>query len=284
MMPKISTSSFGAFVDHCLAITEKMSIEREKYLFDCLRQGDKTVIKELIVYNMRYVACVVYNMTKRSINHYPDALSHGVIGMMKAIKMYDHNFGDGMRFSGFCYPHIKNEVCEYFIRMKNIYNCSGSKDQRKLYFQIPKLTKDIKNLTLAEAEFIAEQTNTSVKDVMLTYQKIQPAVSIYNTEDDDDETSGDIWEFADERYSPDVVTQNEEHENIINESLSKGLSLLDERSRDIIVSRWLSEKKAPLHELGSKYNVSQERIRQLEANAFSKIRSSNAVKNLFCLS
>ena len=80
-----------------------------------------------------------------------------------------------------------------------------------------------------------------------------------------------------------MVTQIGEQENIINESLSKGLSLLDERSRDIIVSRWLSEKKAPLHELGSKYNVSQERIRQLEANALSKIRSSNAVKNLFCL-
>lgn len=279
MMPKISTSSFSTFVDHCLKISDRMTLEREQELFEKFNNGDNSVIEEIAVYHMRFVACVVYNMTKSSPVHYADALSHGFVGLLRAIKLYDYTFADNMRFAVFCFPHIKNEVCEYFIRMKNVYNCTGSKDQRKLYFQIPKLKKDINHLSLSEAEYIAEQTNTSVKDVFLTYQKIQPAQSL--TIGFDDEENDEVLDFADDSYAPDVINELHESEDIIKQSLSHGLSLLDDRSRDIITSRWLSEKKAPLHVLGSKYNVSQERIRQIEANALATIRSNITVRDLY---
>jgi len=197
-------------------------------------------------------------------------LGHGFIGMLKAIKNFDHEYSEEIRFGTFCYSFIKNEVCEYFIRMSNSYNCGGSKSHRKLFFNIPKLKKDLSSMSQSEAEYIANETNTSIKDVFEVFNKMQRTIHYQHNYDEENEE-----EFAIEHcVTPESYIEEVEHEHYINNTIYHGLSLLDERSRDIVTSRWLVEDKKSLLELGNKYNVSQERIRQIESSALLKIKNS----------
>ena len=266
----ISTGSFNSFIQGCLNFNDRLTKEQENKLFKEAKKGNSDSAQLIAKYHIRYVVCVVHNICDKSSKHYPDALGHGFIGMLKAIKNFDHEYSEEIRFGTFCYSFIKNEVCEYFIRMSNSYNCGGSKSHRKLFFIIPKLKKDLSSMSQSEAEYIANETNTSIKDVFEVYNKMQRTIHYQHIYDEENEE-----EFAIEHcVTPESYIEEVEHEHYVNNTIYHGLSLLDERSRDIVTSRWLVEDKKSLLELGNKYNVSQERIRQIESSALLKIKNS----------
>jgi len=82
--------------------------------------------------------------------------------------------------------------------------------------------------------------------------------------------------LEDDRYNPAKQMEDEDWSDTSSANLHEALEALDERSRDILQQRWLAEEKATLHELAAKYNVSAERIRQLEKNAMNKLKGSIA--------
>jgi RNA polymerase sigma-32 factor len=91
-------------------------------------------------------------------------------------------------------------------------------------------------------------------------------------DDDDDSTHVAPALFEDNRYDPARLVENEDYEEQSSSALYEAMNQLDDRSRNILQRRWLDDDKSTLHELAAEYNVSAERIRQLEKNAMEKIK------------
>lgn len=192
-------------------------------------------------------------------------MSHGIIGMLKAL--YNYKYEHNSRFVIYAYPYIKAEVMDYFISMSSTIKIATTKEQRKLFFNIPKLRKSINHLTHEEAAYIAEQTNTTIEQVFDMNARMQPTGRIYQYNDDGEEQYIDI----EGGVCPTEYIEYEEHESNMFKVI-EACDQLDERTCDIVKSRWLSTEPLTLAELGAKYDISQERVRQIETIGLKKLQ------------
>ncbi len=151
-----------------------------------------------------------------------------------------------------------------------------TKAQRKLFFNLRSTKKTLGWLTNDEAQAMADELGVDAK----TVRQMEGRMSAYDMAFDADPDADDDVAYRSPAYFLEDDTSDmaasieaEEWEDSANDSLYMAMEGLDERSRDIITSRWLSDEKATLHELAAKYQVSAERIRQLEKNAMDKVKA-----------
>jgi RNA polymerase sigma-32 factor len=162
------------------------------------------------------------------------------------------------------------------IKNWRIVKIATTKAQRKLFFNLRSMKKSSANLTLAEAEAIATDLNVSTRDVLeMEGRLLSFDAPIDGSPDDDDERASraPIHYLEDKRYDPAMQIEATDFESNNTERLMAALDTLDDRSKAILARRWLSEKKATLHELAAEFGISAERIRQLEKNAMDKVRA-----------
>ena len=102
-----------------------------------------------------------------------------------------------------------------------------------------------------------------------------------DADDDDDEgvAFAPVHYLEDKRFYPARVAENDDWEEDGHQQLTSAFAQLDPRSQDILQQRWLTDKKATLHDLAAKYNVSAERVRQLENNAMKKLKDLIVIDN-----
>jgi RNA polymerase sigma-32 factor len=191
---------------------------------------------------------------------------------MKAVKRFNPEVG--VRLVSFAIHWIKAEIHEFILKNWKIVKIATTKAQRKLFFNLRKATKHLNWFTTKEVEDLAKDLNVSEKEVRRMEARLQLHDETFDpiASEDHVEFHSPVNYLEDHRYDPARRLEAEDWSNDREQKLQLALANLDERSQDILKQRWLMEEKATLHELASKYNVSAERIRQLEKNAMNKLK------------
>ena len=147
---------------------------------------------------------------------------------------------------------------------------------RKLFFNLRGQKKRLGWLNNDEINAIADDLGVSAADV----REMEGRLGAYDASfdapvdaDDDSASQAPVFYLEDKSMDPALLLEKDDWDNSHNARLYQALTQLDERSQDILQSRWFEEDKATLHELAEKYGVSAERIRQLEKNAMKKVKA-----------
>ncbi len=255
-----------------------LGAEEERELATRLREeGDFNAARQLVLAHLRFVIHVARGYSGYGLPH-ADLIQEGNIGLMKAVKRFDPSVN--VRLVSFAVHWIRAEIHEYILRNWRIVKLATTKAQRKLFFNLRKNKKHLGWFSHKEVEAVAKDLNVPAATVL----EMEKRMSAYDAsfdgygdgDDDSDFRPSPAGYLRDNSMEPASVLEAEDWENHNNQRLSLVLDDLDERSRDIVQSRWLSEKKATLHELADKYGDSAERIRQLEKNAMKKMKGALA--------
>ncbi|WGS84327.1 RNA polymerase sigma factor RpoH [Methylomonas sp. UP202] len=267
--------SVGTFDNYLSVIARmpKLSAEHEYALAVRYRDlGDLEAAKELVMSNLRFVAHVARGYAGYGLPM-ADIVQEGNIGLMKAVKRFDPDLG--VRLVSFAVHWIKAEIHEYVIKNWRIVKVATTKAQRKLFFNLRKLKKDLSYLSRDDAEAIAENLDVDVKTVYEMERRLDGRdVGLEPSDDDSDNSPAPIAYLEQQGADPALLLETSDWEHRKEELLLDAMAGLDERSRDILASRWLVEQKATLHELAERYQVSAERIRQIEQNAMKKLKAA----------
>ena len=203
-----------------------------------------------------------------------DLIQEGNVGLMKAVKRFNPEVG--VRLVSFAVHWIKAEMHEYILRNWRIVKIATTKAQRKLFFNLRSSKKQLGWLNNEETKAVAEDLGVDAKVVRQMEGRMSAYDMSFDVEvDSEDDTAHKAPSYCLEDKGSDIATkvENDEWEETINNHLRLAISELDDRSQDILKSRWLSDDKLTLHDLAEKYGVSAERIRQLEKAAMDKIKA-----------
>ncbi|MEI6896353.1 MAG: RNA polymerase sigma factor RpoH [Psychromonas sp.] len=251
-----------------------LSAEEEKELATRLfNDGDLEAAKKLVMSHLRFVAYVAKSYAGYGLPQ-ADLIQEGNVGLMKAVKRFDPSVG--VRLVSFAVHWIKAEIHEYVIRNWRMVKIATTKAQRKLFFNLRKAKKRLGWFSQEEVENVATNLNVTTKDVLEMESRLNGQDQSFDlTGDDNDEGCFAPVQYLEDK-SADVAMQFEAESSqlTMKNKLYSALSLLDSRSQDIVSSRWLSEPKSTLHDLAARYNISAERVRQLEANAIKKLQNN----------
>jgi len=249
-----------------------LSPEKETKLAKQFRENeDVDAARELVVSHLRHVVHVAKGFTGYGLP-VADLIQEGNIGLMKAVKNFDPD--RGVRLVSYAVHWIKAEIYEYVLKNWKMVKVATTKAQRKLFFNLRKSRKSLAAMTEAETHALAENLDVPVKTVReMELRMTSNDVAFDGTDSDDDEfnTSPSAY-LPDMRYNPEQLVMAEETSSNNREALLSAIADLDDRSKDIVQRRWLSESKATLHELAAEYSVSAERIRQIEKRAMEKMK------------
>ena len=236
-------------------------------------EDDLDAARQLVIHHLRFVVHIA-----RSYQGYGlplgDIVQEGNVGLMKAVDKYDPH--RGVKLVSFAVHWIKAEIHEYILRNWRQVKIATTKAQRKLFFNLRSKKKSLDWLTKDEAEKIAEDLNVDVKDVLHMENRLSSNDSSFDSPvptGDDDEMMSPSQYLEDKRYDPELIVANEQAADINSQDLTEALKVLDDRSKDILQRRYLADTKATLHDLADEYDVSAERIRQIENSALKKLKS-----------
>jgi len=237
-------------------------------LFD---NGDLSAARKLVLAHMRFVAFIAHSYKGYGLEQ-ADLIQEGTIGLMKAVKRF--NPYKKVRLSSFAVYWIRAEIHEYIFKNWKIVKVATTKAQRKLFFKLKQAKSHIfQALTNDQAEQIAADLGVRAKDVIEMESRLQLNDIAFEVNDDEDSFTPEQY-LADPGQSPEQLLLSDSSEQDQQQKLYQALSTLDERSIDILKSRYLKEEKATLHTLADKYGVSAERVRQLENRAIKKLKES----------
>ena len=239
-------------------------------------EGDLDAARQLVMAHLRFVVKVA-----RGYNGYglplADLIQEGNIGLMKAVKRFDPAVG--VRLVSFAVHWIRAEMHEYILRNWRIVKIATTKAQRKLFFNLRSAKKRLGWMNNDEVDAVAKDLGVTSKDVMEMEMRMSNYDASFDgvvNDDDDENTFAPIAYLEDKSTGPEEQLELTQVEDLHQERLQHAIAALDDRSRDIIAKRWLTDNKATLHELAAEYDVSAERIRQIENNAMNKLRASFA--------
>jgi len=252
-----------------------LSADEEKDLATRLRKyNDLEAARRLVTHHLRFVVQVARGYRGYGLQ-LGDLIQEGNIGLMKAVKRFDPMLG--VRLVSFAVHWIRAEIHEFILRNWRIVKIATTKSQRKLFFNLRSAKKRLGWLNREEVETVADDLGVSPDDVMEMEGRLSNQDIGFDFEPDDDDKGHYVAPAAyleDRRADPAQVVEESDWDVYHSERLHDALSTLDERSRDILRKRWLSENKTTLTELAEEYRVSAERIRQLENNAIKKLRTA----------
>lgn len=252
------------------------SAEQEARLARRFRDDeDVDAARELVVSQLRNVIHVAKGFTGYGLP-VADLIQEGNIGLMKAVKNYDPD--RGIRLVSYAVHWIKAEIYEYVLKNWKIVKVATTKAQRKLFFNLRKSRKTLSAMNEQETHDLADKLDVPVKTVREMEQRMTSSDVAFDgaDSDDDDFVTSPSGYLPDMRFNPEQLVMREQNSDNNRDSLYAAIEELDERSKDILQRRWLSENKATLHELAAEYNVSAERIRQIEKRAMEKMKGQLA--------
>ena len=250
-----------------------LSQEEELDLSRKLRQdNDLDAARKLVLSHLRVVGAVARGYMGYGLPQ-ADLIQEGNIGLMKAVKRFDPE--RGVRLVSFAIHWIKAEIHEFIVRNWRLVKIATTKSQRKLFFNLRSLKEGHDSLNREEIDRIAKSLNVKPEEVSEMETRLYGRDIALEPVNEEDEGIAPIAYLADENAEPTQLLETRQQEKLLGDGLASALASLDERSRRIIEARWLAESEsATLHELAAEFNVSAERIRQLEQKAMQKMRSS----------
>ena len=274
---KLSSLAPGQDLDSYLQTISGFPIleaEEEKALAErFFYGGDLEAARSLVVAHLRFVVHLARSYRGYGMNE-SDLIQEGNVGLMKAVKRFDPNVG--VRLISFAVHWIKAEIHEYILKNFRIVKVATTKAQRKLFFNLRSAKKNLNWLTNDETQAIAKDLGVSVAEVTRMESRLTASDAAYDGYESDDDYSviSPSQYLSSDTEDPADFVQRIDEETDNKYKLAEALTRLDDRSREILRKRWLSDDKVTLHELASFYGVSAERVRQIEKNAMAKIRKT----------
>lgn len=252
-----------------------LSAEEENALAHKFHQEqDLDAARHLVMAHLRFVARVARDYAGYGLP-YADIVQEGNIGLMKAVKRFDPKVG--VRLVSFAVHWIKAEIHEYVIRNWRIVKIATTKAQRKCFFNLRKMKSRLGWFSESEINDVADALQISPREVMEMEMRLNAhdaAFDGYTDDSDDLLPQAPAQYLEDQSANPALLFERDNIQSLNLEMLSRALEQLDGRAQTIIKERWLSEKKSTLHDLAAQFNVSAERIRQLEKQALSKLKDA----------
>jgi RNA polymerase sigma-32 factor len=248
-----------------------LTLEEEQDLAERKNQGDLEAAKRLILSHLRVVVSIARGYDGYGLNQ-ADLIQEGNIGLMKAVKRFEPS--RGVRLFSFAIHWIKAEIHEFILRNWRLVRIATTKPQRKLFFNLRSMRKSMNALSDKEAQAIADDLGVKREEVLEMETRLSGHDIALVAEDDKEDSFAPIDWLTDTEHEPTRMLEKKSYEKLQTEGLQLALEKLDDRSRDIITSRWLADDGgSTLHEMADKYGVSAERIRQIEVKAMQKLKT-----------
>ncbi len=234
-------------------------------------QDDLDAARQLIVSHLRHVVKIARGFMGYGLP-LTDLIQEGSIGLMKAVKRFDPS--RDVRLVSFAVHWIRAEIYDYVLRNWRMVKVATTKAQRKLFFNLRKSRARLGWMNDDEVRQLANDLNVQDKTVRDMESRMSGTDVAFDGFADDDEESAPspVQYLGDNRYDPAIVIASNQDDHLRNSQLLSAMEQLDVRSRDIVNRRWLQDEKPTLHQLAEEYNVSAERIRQIEKRAMEKMK------------
>ena len=277
MMNLPMPSALGNLESYVQAVNRFPILSHEEELALAQRlhnENDLDAARQLIVSHLRVVVSVARGYAGYGLPQ-ADLIQEGNIGLMKAVKRYDPE--RGVRLVSFALHWIRAEIHEFVVRNWRMVKIATTKSQRKLFFNLRSMKRGLEPLKPQQVSEIAQQLNVSEHDVVdMEARFAGHELALEPGSHDEDDAYAPIQYLADNaEHEPSHILEANQREKLQSAGLANALASLDERSRRIVEARWLREDDAAtLHELAAEFNVSAERIRQIEQKALAKMHAS----------
>jgi RNA polymerase sigma-32 factor len=235
------------------------------------KENDLDAARQLVLSHLRFVVHIARGYLGYGLPM-GDLVQEGNVGLMKAVKRFDPDVG--VRLVSFAVHWIRAEIHEYVLRNWRLVKVATTKAQRKLFFNLRRLKKNLAWLSDAETKAVAHDLGVDVTDVREMEQRLSARDMSFDPapDEDEDETYSPALYLPAANADPAKEIERDDFDEDASERLSAAMLKLDERSRAILSRRWMTEDKATLHELADEYGVSAERVRQIESNAINKLK------------
>jgi RNA polymerase sigma-32 factor len=263
--------SLDAYLDRVGRIPV-LTREEERELAERFRkQEDLDAARKLVLSHLRFVVHIARGYSGYGLP-VGDLIQEGNVGLMKAVKRFDPSLN--VRLVSFAVHWIRAEIHEYVLRNWRLVKIATTKAQRKLFFNLRRMKKNLTWLSAEETAAVARDLGVTTGEVTEMEKRLAARDMSFDPTPESDEE--EVYSPAAYLPSPDAdpAEQVESAESSEDESdrLHEAMERLDARSREIVQRRWMTDDKATLHELADKYGVSAERIRQIESSALGKLR------------
>jgi RNA polymerase sigma-32 factor len=268
------TGSLDAYIQEVNKIPVLTLEEERDYARRYREDGDLEAARRMVLAHLRFVVHVAKGYTGYGLP-LGDLVQEGNIGLMKAVKRFDPDHG--VRLVSFAVHWIRAEMHEFILRNWRIVKVATTKAQRKLFFNLRKSKKRLGWLNYEEVQNVADALGVKPEVVLEMESRLSGqdiGFDLPPNADDEMPYVAPAAYLESKTADPQREIEAENWTDHNNSLLYAGLDELDDRSKDIIRSRWLQDDKMTLQELADRYGVSAERIRQLEANALRKMRAS----------
>ncbi|MBV9575497.1 MAG: RNA polymerase sigma factor RpoH [Gammaproteobacteria bacterium] len=270
---RLPVNSLEAYLHYVNQIPMLTAEEEHELAVRLQKNNELAAAKRLILSHLRYVARVAKGYLGYGLP-LADLIQEGNVGLMKAVKRFNPDMG--VRLVTFAMHWIKAEIHEYILRNWRIVKVATTKAQRKLFFNLRHLKKHLGWMTQQEIQEVADDLGVKPETVREMEMRLATSDTSFemHPDHDEDEAFSPAAYLEDTRYNPAQELENTDWSEQASHSIYQALDQLDERSQDIIRTRWLDEHKLTLQDLANKYKISAERVRQLEKNAMQKLRAT----------
>ena len=250
--------------------------EEKKLAEDLYYRNDLDAARKLVLAHLRFVIYIAKSYSGYGLSE-ADLIQEGNIGLMKAIRKFNPEMG--VRLVSFAVHWVKAEIHEYVLKNWKIVKITTTKAQRKLFFNLRGKKKGLDWFTEEEIEQVAKDLGVKPSEVREMEKRLSGSDMSFDPlsdSDDDEATYAPSQYLQDEDANPADIFENESLSEENTSQLYEAINQLDDRSRDILQDRWLADEKLTLHDLAEKYEISAERVRQIEKNAMKKVKQSIA--------
>jgi len=268
----LSAGNLEAYIRQIHGIPVLTSEEERELALRLENQNDLEAAQQLIMSNLRFVVKIARGYTGYGLP-LADLIQEGNIGLMKAVKRFSASHE--VRLISYAVHWIKSEIHEFVLRNWRIVKIATTKPQRKLFFKLRSSKKRLGWFSHEEVQDVAKTLGVKPETVLEMESRLSGSDVTFDpptSDNDDDLHFTPAAYLTDGSMDPANTLEHDDSRSQELSLMSDSLKMLDERSQDIIQRRWLNEDKATLHELADEYQVSAERIRQIEKNALNKMR------------
>jgi RNA polymerase sigma-32 factor len=244
---------------------------------DWREHGDRDAAHKLITSHLRLVAKIAMGYRGYGLP-VSEVISEGNVGLMQAVKRFEPE--RGFRLATYAMWWIKASIQEYILRSWSLVKMGTTASQKKLFFNLRKVKGQIQaledgDLRPDQVTEIATRLGVPEEDVISMNRRLGGDSSL-NAPLSRDTDGGGEWQdwLVDEEDTPDVAYEQSEEQEMRSKLLHQAMNGLNERERRIFEARRMSDEPMTLEDLSQEFNVSRERIRQIEVKAYEKVEKA----------
>ncbi|MDJ0938362.1 MAG: RNA polymerase sigma factor RpoH [Woeseiaceae bacterium] len=263
--------SLDAYIQAVGSVPVLEKVDEQALAHQFRDEQDLDAARKLVLAHLRFVVHIAKGYTGYGLP-LADLIQEGNVGLMKAVKRFDPEYD--VRLVSFAVHWIRAEIHEFVLKNWRIVKVATTKAQRKLFFNLRKSKKSLAWLSHEETKAVAKDLGVSEKEVTEMEKRLSARDALFDPapDADDERTFSPAAYLPAPDSDPATLVEKADFHHDATARMAAAIRTLDDRSRDILESRWLTEDKKTLHELADVYGVSAERIRQIEANAIKKLR------------